>query len=618
MSGGATDLSRATITEVVRDVNIISPASKARKPARTQQVFSTPDVLHAGRESRAEMVAVDKTVVRVGADTYFTFEPEQRQIALKRGSLLFQSDTGKGGGTIQTEAGVAAVEGTTLIVVTTSKGGLKVLLLEGKGKVTTPGGELRVIRAGEMTYMLPGGKLGPVQDFHLQQQVAASRLVLGFRSKLPSLDKIKGEIKKQNAKIARGALLETGLLAGNAPYEAYAITSREVLLKEEGSARSGRFHTAATSDSPIDQGTLDPARVFDTGGNEVPRFRLPALTGGAISHAQARDGTVFVARNTRLATRRIALGDFSDRSFFLFLSSEDFRIDQSASIGRSATKPLVIAAGRTIQNAPGTVLTARTAALTLIAFGTPLDLENISNVQPSADGTPLALDRFGIENRAGDIQLIGPTTMLTNFGVAAAGNFGIEAAGSLRIADSITSNPNFRLERFQLGQRGGPVETLFKGSPATAPNGRGIEAGKAVRITSRREIVVERVDFSAENIRIAAGGSLRVTSARFSNANFNSSRGRVELIAGPLIAINGAQFDVLDVSLAARTIDLSNTNFAAGSRVVLDSATGLLAPRANTGQPSRPGFVNFLTNVLYGGNRVNDGSPLIGTRIIIK
>ena len=139
-------LSRATITEVVKDVNVISTATKAQKRASTQQVFATPDVMQAGRESRAEMVADDQTVVRVGAETYFSFEPEQREIALKRGSLLFQSPSGKGGGTIRTAAATAAVRGTTLIVVTTSNGGFKVLLLEGSGNVTVTSGDVVHVR----------------------------------------------------------------------------------------------------------------------------------------------------------------------------------------------------------------------------------------------------------------------------------------------------------------------------------------------------------------------------------------------------------------------------------------------------------------------------------------
>src|SRR5258708_5440135 len=130
----AATLNRATITEVVKDVNVISGATKAQKTARVREIFNTPDVLRTGAESRAEMVADDQTMTRVGANTLFSFEPGQREIQLQRGSVLFHSPAGKGGGTIKTAAATAAVLGTTLIVVTTRDGGFKVLVLEGRGR----------------------------------------------------------------------------------------------------------------------------------------------------------------------------------------------------------------------------------------------------------------------------------------------------------------------------------------------------------------------------------------------------------------------------------------------------------------------------------------------------
>ena len=64
--------------------------------------------------------------------------------------------------------------------------------------------------------------------------------------------------------------------------------------------------------------------------------------------------------------------------------------------------------------------------------------------------------------------------------------------------------------------------------------------------------------------------------------------------------------------MQARTINLRDVNFAGGSKVVLESALGLLAygpfdPSTGSGEspnnnlPSKPGYVNFIRNVEYGG-----------------
>src|SRR5688572_15034873 len=100
----AANIDRATLTEVVDSVSIIEPSTKRTSAARTQQLFTAPNVLRTGPDSRAEMVAPDQTVTRVGQSTLFSFEPNSREIQLQRGSILFQSPSGKGGGNIRTPA----------------------------------------------------------------------------------------------------------------------------------------------------------------------------------------------------------------------------------------------------------------------------------------------------------------------------------------------------------------------------------------------------------------------------------------------------------------------------------------------------------------------------------
>src|SRR4051812_3361846 len=75
-------LTQSTITQVVKDVSVIDPGSKRQRSARTSEVFHTPDLMRTGPESRAEMIAPDQTVTRVGSNTVFSFSPEKREVNL--------------------------------------------------------------------------------------------------------------------------------------------------------------------------------------------------------------------------------------------------------------------------------------------------------------------------------------------------------------------------------------------------------------------------------------------------------------------------------------------------------------------------------------------------------
>src|ERR1044071_6615627 len=113
-SSRAIDLKQSKFTQVVNDVQIISGADKSAKAASLNDLFKVPDILRTGPNSRAELIAEDQTITRVGANTVFSFDPAKRTIDLEKGSVLFHSPTGKGGGTIQTGSATASVLGTTI------------------------------------------------------------------------------------------------------------------------------------------------------------------------------------------------------------------------------------------------------------------------------------------------------------------------------------------------------------------------------------------------------------------------------------------------------------------------------------------------------------------------
>ncbi|HEX9047315.1 MAG TPA: FecR domain-containing protein, partial [Verrucomicrobiae bacterium] len=177
----ATDLKQSKLTQVVNDVQIISAANQNQKAAALNDIFAMPDILRTGNASRAELTASDATITRVGANTIFSFDPANRTIDLKQGSLLFHAPHGKGGGTIHTGSATASVLGTTLIITTTPNGGFKVLALEGEVEVRFLNGLKQKLDPGQMTFILPGAnQLAPVIIFRLDELTANSLLINGF------------------------------------------------------------------------------------------------------------------------------------------------------------------------------------------------------------------------------------------------------------------------------------------------------------------------------------------------------------------------------------------------------------------------------------------------------
>ena len=210
---GAADLRESTLVQVVNEVKV-APAGAAEKDARANDVVRAPDKIRTGTKSRAELKAPDNTLTRIGANTIFSFEQSGRVLNLEKGSVLFHSPAGRGGGTIKSAGASAAVLGTTLIVAATQDGGFKCLLLEGKGTITLPNGKTQRLEAGDMVYVPAGAQDLSVIKIDLGKLVGGSQLVNGFANPLPTIGDIRNEIAKQNIAIISGNYEETGLMIG--------------------------------------------------------------------------------------------------------------------------------------------------------------------------------------------------------------------------------------------------------------------------------------------------------------------------------------------------------------------------------------------------------------------
>lgn len=211
----AAPLTESTFTEIIKDVNTIAATTKAAAPAKLQALLRAPDLVRTGPQSRAELTAADQTITRVGANTVFAFDTSGRNIDLQQGSLLFHSPQGKGGGTIRSGGAAAAVLGTTIIVAATPDGGFKVIVLEGKGRVTWPGGKSVSLKEGQLVFVLPGKGASQVFDLNLSRLVEGSLLVNGFSHELPSRPRIRQAMERQQDLLTGGRAQDTGLTPEN-------------------------------------------------------------------------------------------------------------------------------------------------------------------------------------------------------------------------------------------------------------------------------------------------------------------------------------------------------------------------------------------------------------------
>ncbi len=192
-------LTESTFTEIIRQANVVTAADKSVTPAKANETFKVPDYVRTGMSSRVELTAPDKTITRVGANTIFTFAPDSRDILLERGSVLFHSPAGAGGGAIKHRGTAAAVLGTTELAVVLPDGSFKIIDLEGNVKVTFKNLPTLDLGPGQAVVVRPDGEsFGPIENFNLGLLVPQLVLVMGFSTPLSSMPLIQAAIRQQN------------------------------------------------------------------------------------------------------------------------------------------------------------------------------------------------------------------------------------------------------------------------------------------------------------------------------------------------------------------------------------------------------------------------------------
>ncbi len=360
----------AMVTEAVNQVDVVS--GTAQRPARVNQVIRGTEIIRTGQRSRAELRFPDNTIARVGANAAFAFRTDTRGFELQKGSILFHSPKGLGGGQIRTAAATASVLGTTIIVCATPNGGFKVLVLEGKAKVQTPGGRTLVLGAGQMNFILPGGSQSAALTFRLNQQVGSSGLVNGFGSLLASLEKIQQAIERQENLISKGGATPTDLMIGNLNENQLL----ELLVDDPNSkpqntipsdlppetlealealqAAFNRYVEMLQTPGYVDDGPLDPGHVIQPNELDDPinflAFSLALDFLGVEQYPLSGEGpgftliqtpdfafaplcAGFVAHSLDFDNAVIDLSDFGACGIFTFLSMTDIYINGMLEVG---------------------------------------------------------------------------------------------------------------------------------------------------------------------------------------------------------------------------------------------------------------------------------------------
>ncbi|NBR85313.1 MAG: hypothetical protein EBS84_04605 [Proteobacteria bacterium] len=632
----AQSLKESTFTQIIKEVKVVSRANQSATPAKVSDVFKAPDLIRTGPESLAELIASDKTITRVGANTVFSFEPAGRAMNLEQGSVLFHSPKGQGGGTIRSKGASAAVLGTTLVVTATEGGGFKAIVLEGKGQITLPNGDFRVITAGQITFVLPGARtFGPTLNINLGKLVENSRLVQGFEKELPSKPVIQIEIERQNTLIKTGQAEDTKKLVVSSSTKETVETVESTVLEQVAKAVADPTAIARAKDVTISSSALSdyPGQLFlNRISLNVPGLGPEVFAG-------------LIGKNITIATSQIDFTPFLNLTEFKLIADSFLKIQAPPRTPSSAAMNTLSLFANLSENV--TPLLKRVeligAAGLNIESGSTIGAENIGDVSFES-GAAMSLNNVSFYNYTGNLEFDARSSLdLTGGSIYA--NSLLVKGGAVNLLNGSYCALNGSAVFNAYG-----TDLIARGSSISG-NTISFEANGSVNLDNLTATATSYLNFNAQQDLNLTGGSYSITREQisttlsagrdvalsgscisgFSTLNVNAVRNldiangsltggtvnsaSANLTAAETISLNGPVLSgIANISMSARTLNLQNINFPAGSTVNLYSQLGRLAPNPNSGAGSLPGFVNFIINVTY-----NNSDPLsyVGSTINI-
>lgn len=590
----ATDFKHAKFTQVINDVKVIS--GNQVSSAEVNGVFQMPDTLRTGPSSRAELVAPDDTITRVGANTIFTFDPADRTIDLQQGSLLFHSPHGKGGGTIRTASAVASVLGTTLIVSTTPNGGLKVLDLEGSVEVRFLNGLKQHLQPGEMTFILPGGKeRAPIIVFRLDQETKSSALVNGFATPLASMPLINQQILSQLRLIRNGLLMDTRLLVGS---EASANQVQILVDPNDvqfASDLPNRLQNNNSSPTPpltgealalTEDATISSSLLSDVTPNHVFFDDYEITDNPFLETVNPYDG--FFANNITIDTPTIDLSSYTGEPWVDIVAAGSINIENSVTFTGFSSSDLYLDAGASLTIAPGATVEA-----------------DCNQVWFGADA-PITLDDVSLINNDGDLDLdsFGEISLTSGSSVSASGL--VEIGGGL--GGSVDA-PNVDIDSSTINAGSLDVKAVYTATLHDA--GLTTSSGDIDISTEDNSMDLEQSTLaSSGNIDISSGGALTMGTYLNDTLSAGGSGGAAIDAVGDIVDYSTPVTETgggdIDFNSSAGTLDIENGNLTTSGDVNITSSGTLdLGYYNGGGYADQQTFTGDDVNIQSTGDAVN-------------
>ena len=275
----AAPLQQASISKIINEVRVVDPQAGAHAAA-VDEVIKKDLGVKTGVKSRAELLFQDQTLTRLGAETYFSFQPGTRDMELREGTMLLQVPKGLGGATIRTAAVTASITGTTIMMEYWPGKDVKVLVLEGSLRLSVNGrlGEAVTLTPGKMMLMKPGDKHLPEPvNVDLAKIVKTSSLIDpgAFKGKskisvapLPSLGLIQKEITVQATMKQNAGLADTNLVIPGKGNKVLVIADlSDTQTTTELIPTSSNSSTDKSSQAAIATGQKQPPAPTDNSGS---------------------------------------------------------------------------------------------------------------------------------------------------------------------------------------------------------------------------------------------------------------------------------------------------------------------------------------------------------------
>ena len=207
----AASASQARITRVTNHVQLVRPMTAARS-ASINAIVAGDTIVRTGVSSGAELTFPDETVVRLAANTTFSFKNGTHDLNLGEGAVLVQAPKSANGVKIHAGTVASAITGTTAMIEY-HPGVYKFLVLEGTGRLYRPGhlGDSVLVGPGQLVMGNPNAAVSDPVDFDIARFVKTSRFVADLPP-LRSEKLIAAESLKQQQEKSKKTLIDTNLV----------------------------------------------------------------------------------------------------------------------------------------------------------------------------------------------------------------------------------------------------------------------------------------------------------------------------------------------------------------------------------------------------------------------